>query len=138
MPAGIHLDGIGDNRIATRAILEDAADQVRSPVLNAYNVVVAALLVPAGRLADRIGRRRVFFGGVAIFLLGSTLAGAAPSDGFLIGARAAGPSTSPGSSAARSPCSATATRTARSTSTTRSAATSGCCATCSTRSVTTG
>jgi len=29
-------------------------------VLNAYNVVYAALLVPAGRIADRIGRRRMF------------------------------------------------------------------------------
>jgi len=26
-------------------------------ILNAYNVIIAALLVPAGRLADRLGRR---------------------------------------------------------------------------------
>src|ERR671932_134134 len=41
-------------------------------VLNAYNIVFAALLVPAGRLADRVGRRRVFLGtllvGVAAIL----------------------------------------------------------------------
>ena len=30
-------------------------------VLNAYNIVFAALLVPAGRLADLLGRRRLFF-----------------------------------------------------------------------------
>jgi MFS family permease len=29
-------------------------------ILNAYNIVFAALLVPAGRLADLIGRRRMF------------------------------------------------------------------------------
>jgi len=35
--------------------------------INAYTIVFAALLVPAGRLADRIGRRKVFFAGVVIF-----------------------------------------------------------------------
>ena len=34
-------------------------------VLNAYNIVFAALLVPAGRLADLLGRRRMFFWGSA-------------------------------------------------------------------------
>ena len=56
-------------------------------VLNGYNVVVAALLVPAGRLADRLGRRRVFFVGLALFLLGSVICGAASSAAMLIGAR---------------------------------------------------
>jgi EmrB/QacA subfamily drug resistance transporter len=56
-------------------------------VLNAYNVVVAALLVPAGRIADRFGRRRVFFVGLALFLLGSVISGAAPSAAVLIAAR---------------------------------------------------
>ena len=56
-------------------------------VLNAYNVVFAALLVPAGRLADRIGRRRMFFAGLWTFLIGSVLCGAAPSAEALIAAR---------------------------------------------------
>jgi len=42
-------------------------------VLNAYNIVFAALLVPAGRLADRVGQRRLFFGGLWLFLAGSVL-----------------------------------------------------------------
>ena len=47
-------------------------------VLNAYNIVVAALLVPAGRLADRVGQRQLFFGGLWMFLAGSVLCGLAP------------------------------------------------------------
>ena len=40
-------------------------------VLNAYNIVFAALLVPAGRLADLLGRRRLFFIGLALFVVAS-------------------------------------------------------------------
>src|ERR1700712_2717276 len=36
-------------------------------VLNGYTIVFAALLAPAGRTADRIGRRRVFLTGLAVF-----------------------------------------------------------------------
>ncbi|WP_051324264.1 DHA2 family efflux MFS transporter permease subunit [Candidatus Solirubrobacter pratensis] len=57
-------------------------------VLNAYNIVFAALLVPAGRLADLFGRRRVFFTGLWIFLAASALCGIAPSAEMLIAARA--------------------------------------------------
>ena len=56
-------------------------------VLNAYNVVFAALLVPAGRAADLVGRRRMFFIGLGVFLAASALCAAAPSAGALIAAR---------------------------------------------------
>src|SRR3954462_13658360 len=56
-------------------------------VLNAYNIVFAALLVPAGRLADLLGRRRVFFWGLGLFLAASAACGLAPSAEMLIGAR---------------------------------------------------
>src|SRR5579872_1691490 len=56
-------------------------------VLNAYTIVFAAVLVPAGRWADRIGRRRVFAAGLAGFTLGSVLCGLAPGVGLLIAAR---------------------------------------------------
>src|SRR6478752_5411224 len=56
-------------------------------VLNAYNIVFAALLVPAGRLADLLGRRRMFFTGMALFLAASAACGLAPSVEVLIGAR---------------------------------------------------
>jgi EmrB/QacA subfamily drug resistance transporter len=56
-------------------------------ILNAYNIVFAALLVPAGRLSDRLGRRRVFFLGVGVFLAASVVCGAAPSVEVLVAAR---------------------------------------------------
>ncbi len=57
-------------------------------VLNAYTIVYAALLVPAGRLADRHGHRRVFLLGVGIFTVASALCGMSPAPAMLIAARA--------------------------------------------------
>jgi EmrB/QacA subfamily drug resistance transporter len=57
-------------------------------VLNAYAIVFAALLVPAGRWADRAGRKRAFLAGLALFMVASAASAAAPSVEFLIGARA--------------------------------------------------
>ena len=60
-------------------------------VLNAYNIVFAALLVPAGRLADLLGRRRMFFVGLGLFMVASALCGLAWSSWALVArARAAG------------------------------------------------
>jgi EmrB/QacA subfamily drug resistance transporter len=56
-------------------------------VLNAYNVVFAALLVPAGRVADIVGRRRMFFIGLFTFLAASAVCGAASSVEMLVAAR---------------------------------------------------
>ena len=56
-------------------------------VLNAYNIVFAALLVPAGRLADLLGRRRMFTLGIGLFTVASAVCAAAPSVGWLIAAR---------------------------------------------------
>jgi EmrB/QacA subfamily drug resistance transporter len=56
-------------------------------ILSAYAIVFAAVLVPAGKLADIVGRKRVFLAGLLIFLSGSALAAAAPSVDLLIGAR---------------------------------------------------
>jgi NTE family protein len=56
-------------------------------VLNGYNVVFAALLVPAGRLADLVGRKRVFLVGLTIFAIASAGCGFAPGAGSLIGWR---------------------------------------------------
>src|SRR4051794_28031062 len=58
-------------------------------ILNAYAIVFAALLVPAGRWADRAGRKRAFLLGLAIFTASSAACAAAPSVGALIAARVA-------------------------------------------------
>jgi EmrB/QacA subfamily drug resistance transporter len=56
-------------------------------VLNGYTIVFAAVLVPAGRWADRVGRRRLFSAGLIAFSAGSLLCGLAPGVGTLIAAR---------------------------------------------------
>jgi EmrB/QacA subfamily drug resistance transporter len=56
-------------------------------VLNGYTIVFAAVLVPAGRWADRVGRRRLFSAGLIAFSAGSLLCGLAPGVPELIGAR---------------------------------------------------
>jgi EmrB/QacA subfamily drug resistance transporter len=56
-------------------------------VLNGYTIVFAAVLVPAGRWADRVGRLRVLIAGLVAFSFGSLLCGLAPGVPELIGAR---------------------------------------------------
>ncbi len=55
--------------------------------MDAYTLVLAALLMLAGSVADRIGRRRVFRTGLVLFGLGSLLCSVAPGTGMLIAAR---------------------------------------------------
>jgi EmrB/QacA subfamily drug resistance transporter len=56
-------------------------------ILNAYAIVFAALLVPAGRTADRLGRKRSFIAGLVLFTTASALAALAPSVELLVAAR---------------------------------------------------
>ena len=56
-------------------------------VLNAYAIVFAALLVPAGRAADLIGRRAAFLAGMIVFGLASAACAAAPDVWVLVAAR---------------------------------------------------
>src|SRR3954447_16437075 len=56
-------------------------------ILNAYAIVFAALLVPARRPADRLGRKRSFIAGLALFTLASALSAAAPNVELLVAAR---------------------------------------------------
>jgi EmrB/QacA subfamily drug resistance transporter len=55
--------------------------------IDAYTLVIASLLMLAGSTADRVGRKRVFQIGLAVFSLGSLLCALAPSLGALIAAR---------------------------------------------------
>src|SRR3954466_8987645 len=65
----------------------DVSTATLSWVLAAYSVVFGALLLGAGRIADRSGRRKIFLLGLLIFSIGSLLCGIAPSEWFLIGGR---------------------------------------------------
>ncbi len=76
--------------IAFPSIKHDFAgtsDATLSWVLSAYAIVMAALLVPAGRLADLLGRKRLFMGGLITFVGASALCAAAPGPAWLIAAR---------------------------------------------------
>jgi MFS family permease len=57
-------------------------------VVNAYLVAAGGLLLLGGRIADLLGRRRMFLAGAAIFALASAACALAPSPGVLVGARA--------------------------------------------------
>src|ERR1700751_612970 len=57
-------------------------------VINAYALVLAALVITAGRLGDLIGPRIMFMGGVGVFTAGLAAWGLAPSPGWLVGFRA--------------------------------------------------
>ena len=56
-------------------------------VMNAYTIVYATCLIPAGGIADRFGRKKIFMYGVALFVLASFLCGIAPNVYVLITAR---------------------------------------------------
>ncbi|HYF46658.1 MAG TPA: MFS transporter [Acidimicrobiales bacterium] len=66
----------------------DASTALLSWVLTTYGIVIAALLVPGGRLADLYGRKRLFLLGALVFGAFGVVAGAAPNPGVLIAARA--------------------------------------------------
>lgn len=56
-------------------------------VVNGYALTFAALMLTAGALGDRFGRKRVMLTGVAIFCAGSVVAALAPGTGVLIAGR---------------------------------------------------
>jgi EmrB/QacA subfamily drug resistance transporter len=56
-------------------------------VINAYVITFGGLLLLGGRLADRLGRRRVYLVGVALFAVASATCGAAASGGMLVASR---------------------------------------------------
>ncbi len=56
-------------------------------VIIANNLTIAALLVPAGRLSDIVGRKRIYVVGCVIFALGAALCWLATAIGWLIVAR---------------------------------------------------
>src|SRR5215471_1484023 len=57
-------------------------------VITAYAIMFGGFLLLGGRMADLLGRRRLFIAGLAVFTAGSLLAGLAWSEGSLIAFRA--------------------------------------------------
>lgn len=57
-------------------------------IVDAYTLVFAALLLPAGSACDRYGARRVYLTGITMFAFASIACAIAPNAGLLIAARA--------------------------------------------------
>jgi EmrB/QacA subfamily drug resistance transporter len=74
---------------ALREGFPEASAADMSWVLNAYTVVFAAMLIPSGGLADTHGRKRMFMGGVVLFLAASAACGLAGTESWLIAVGAA-------------------------------------------------
>src|ERR671914_2584628 len=70
------------------AALDFSQDSL-SWVVNAYTLTFGGFLLLSGRLADLLGRRRMFISGLVLFTAASLLGGLAQSDAWLIAARAA-------------------------------------------------
>lgn len=76
--------------VAIPAIVDDLAISSTEIqwVQEIYTLLFAALLLTWGRLADRVGRRRIMLAGVVIFIAASVLCAVADSGALLIGGRA--------------------------------------------------
>ena len=77
--------------VSLRAIGEDLGGDFADSqwVINAYALTLASVLLTAGAIADRFGRKRVFVAGLAFFTVTSVLCGLATSPLFLSLGRAA-------------------------------------------------
>ena len=84
------IDGSVVN-VALPAIQADLAASIYGAqwVVNAYTLMLGALILVGGAAGDRFGRRRVFAWGIAVFTIASVVCGIAPGAAVLIAARAA-------------------------------------------------
>ncbi len=80
--------GIANVGLPTMAQGLGAPFQLVQWVVLAYLAAVTVLVLPAGRLGDRLGRRRVLRSGIALYGLASALCALAPNLGWLVAARA--------------------------------------------------
>jgi EmrB/QacA subfamily drug resistance transporter len=63
------------------------SEQSLSWILNAYTLMFGGFLLLGGRLADRLGRRRLFAAGISLFSGASLICGVSQSEGMLLVAR---------------------------------------------------
>jgi EmrB/QacA subfamily drug resistance transporter len=84
---------VGLDSTIVNVALPDIGRTFHAPVsglqwtIDAYTLVLAALLMLSGSTADRLGRRRVFQIGLALFTIGSLLCSLAPGLGWLVAFR---------------------------------------------------
>ncbi|MDR3399304.1 MAG: MFS transporter, partial [Pandoraea sp.] len=81
-----------DTAIANTALPQMAIDLNTTPsasvwIVNAYQLAMVATLLPFASLGERVGHKRVFMWGVAVFLVASLLCALSPTLGVLAGAR---------------------------------------------------
>ena len=83
------IDGSATN-VALPSIQQrlEAGTAAAQWIVNAYLLMLGALVLVGGGMADRFGRRRIFTLGVVVFALASIACGLAPLMPVLIGARA--------------------------------------------------
>src|SRR5947199_7549891 len=83
------LDNLVVN-VALPSIRHDlgASIQTLEWTVNAYILAYAVLLLTGSALGDRLGRKRMFMAGIAVFTVGSAAAALSPSIDYLIAARA--------------------------------------------------
>ncbi len=76
--------------VAIPSIIDDLGIQLTDAewVNTVYSLVFAALLVTVGRFGDLYGRKRIYLGGLALFVGASLLCASAPTGSLLIAARA--------------------------------------------------
>jgi len=82
-----------DNLVVTNALPEmakdiDASLEQLQWIVNAYSLAFASLILMAVALGDRLGRRRIFVGGIVVFTAASALCALATDPSQLIAARA--------------------------------------------------
>jgi EmrB/QacA subfamily drug resistance transporter len=84
---------VGVDSTIVNVALPSIGRDLRAPVsglqwtIDAYTLVLASLLMLSGSTADRLGRRRVFQVGLALFTLGSLACSLAPGLGWLVAFR---------------------------------------------------
>jgi EmrB/QacA subfamily drug resistance transporter len=84
---------VGLDATIVNVALPSIGRELHSPVsglqwtIDAYSLVLASLLMLSGSTADRLGRRRTFQAGLALFTLGSLLCSVAPGLGWLVAFR---------------------------------------------------
>ncbi len=85
--AGLDLLAVSTALSTIRVDLGASVEQLEWTV-NAFNLSLAILLLPAAALGDRYGRRRLFTAGLGVFVLSSAACALAPDVSALIAARA--------------------------------------------------